>query len=152
MGISAAGIAAALVTTSLASSSSAATRTASPAIPAVAAQRLGTMMETVAKMSGDARPAWMAAVMTTRDKALQIATPGDRIPDSADRTVYLVIMKGNFTLDDASVPPKAHAPTGHYLAITFDPATFQVMDLGLRNHAPPASFRTLGPVTMLAQK
>lgn len=152
MGVSVAGVAAAFATTPMVSASSAATRTALPAVPAVAAQRLGTIMETVAKMSGDARPAWIEAVMTTRDKALQIATPGDTIPRSIGQTVYLTVMKGNFTLQDAPVPTKAHAPTGHYLAITFHPGTFQIMDLGLHNQAPRIPLRTLGPVSTLAQK
>src|ERR1700680_448474 len=117
LGVSAAGIAAALLSTPLAPSS-AASRTASPAIPAAAAQRLSGIVERVAKIDGDAKPAWIEAVTTTRNKALRIATPGDTIPGSAGQRVFLVVMKGNFTLNDVPTPPKAHAPTGHYLALT----------------------------------
>jgi len=60
-------------------------------------------------------------------------------------------MEGQFTLDNAPRPPHAHAPSGHYLAITIDPATFQVLDLGLSNQAPPASFGSLGLVSNLKQ-
>lgn len=149
--VSAAGIAGALVSTPLAASS-AASKTESSAIPAAAAQRLSGVAERMAKMDGDAKPAWIEAVTTTRDKALRIATPGDTIPGSAGQTVYLVVIKGNFTLNDVPTPPKAHAPTGHYLALTFDPATFQAMDLGLTNQPPPAPLRSLGPVSTLAQQ
>jgi hypothetical protein len=148
--MSTAGAAAALVAAPLAPSSSAAS-TPSPAIPAAAAQHLSTITERAAKMSGDARPATMEAVKTTRSKALGIATPGDIIPGSAGQTVYMVVMKGNFTLNYVSRPPKAHAPTGHYLTITFDPTTLQPMDLGLSNQAPTASsLQSLGPVSTLA--
>jgi hypothetical protein len=58
-------------------------------------------------------------------------------------------MKGTFTLGTAPVPPGAHAPTGDYLAITFDPVTFHVMDLGLSNNAPAIPLPSLGPVTTL---
>jgi hypothetical protein len=149
MGISTVGITAALISAPLASSS-AASKPTSSAIPAAAAGQLGTIMEHVATVSGDAKPAWIEAVTTTRDKALRIATPGDLIPGSASQTVYLVIMKGDFTLNGASVPLNARAPTGHYLAMTFNPTTFQEMDLGISNQAPPASLGFLGPVSMLA--
>jgi hypothetical protein len=132
--------------------SSAASSTPSSVIPAAAARQLDTIMLRVATMSGDPKPAWIEAVKTTRDKALTVATPGDTIPGSARQTVYLVVMKGNFTLNDASIPPHAHAPTGHYLAITFNPATFQGMDLGLSKQAPPISLRSLGPVSALPQQ
>lgn len=150
VGISTACAAAALMAVPLASSSSAASSTPNRAIPTAAAQRLSTIVKNAAKMSGDATPAWTQAVQTTRSKAIGVATPGDIIPGSAGQTVYLVIMKGNFTLNYVSHPPQGHAPTGHYLAITFDPTTFQAMDLGLSNKAPTASsLSSLGPVTTL---
>jgi hypothetical protein len=146
----AAGIAAAFVWVPLASSSAATSRTTSAPVPAAAAQRLGTIMKQMATVNGDASPASMQAVTTTRDKALRIATPGDLIPGSASQTVYLAVMKGNFTLNDAPRPAGSPAPTGHYLLITFSPGSFHVMDLGLSNQAPTAaSLRALGPVSTL---
>jgi hypothetical protein len=150
--VAVAGIAAALVLPPLAASSSAASRTASPAaIPAVAARQLATMTERWAKMSGDAKPLWIEAVTTTRDKALRVATPGDTIPGSARQTVYLVVMKGNFTLTEIPTPPHGRPLTGHYLAFTFTPGTFQVMDIGISKQAPPGSLRSLGAVSTLAR-
>jgi hypothetical protein len=148
--VAAVGIAATLVSLPLAGSS-AASRTASPAaIPAAAARQLGTMTQRWATTSGDAKPLSTEAVTTTRDKGLRLATPGDTFPGSAQQTVYLVVMKGNFTLTDVPIPPHGRAPTGHYLTFTVDPATFQVMDMGISNHAPPGSLGSLGPVSTLA--
>jgi hypothetical protein len=130
--------------------SSVAAKPATSVIPAAAVRQLSTATLRVAKLSGDAKPAWIEAVMTTRAEALRVATPGDTVPGSASQTVYLAVMKGNFTLNDVPTPPHAHAPTGHYLAITFNPATFQGMDLGLSNKASPISLRSLGTVTTLA--
>jgi hypothetical protein len=150
--LSAAAVVAAAVSVPLATLSSATSVTAGSAIPAAAAHQLSTIMLRKAAMSGDATPASIMAVTTTRAKALEAATPGDTLPGSAGQTVYLAVMKGNFTLNDASVPPGAHAPTGHYLAITFDAATFQTMDVGLSDQAPPVSLRSLGPVSSLMQR
>jgi hypothetical protein len=149
--LSAAGVVAAAVSVPLATLSSAATVTAGSAIPAAAAHQLSTMMLREATMSGDAKPAWITAVTTTHAKALEVATPGDTIPGSAGQTVYLAVMKGNFTLNDAAVPPGGDAPTGHYLAITFDAATLHTLDVGLSDQAPPVSLNSLGPVSTLAQ-
>jgi hypothetical protein len=122
-----------------------------PLASSVAAKprQLDTIALRVAKLSGDAKPASIEAVMTTRAEALRVATPGDTVPGSAGQTVYLAVMKGNFTLNYASTPPHAHAPTGHYLAITFNAATFQGMDLGLSNKASPIPLRSLGTVSTL---
>lgn len=148
--VAAASIVAVLASVPLASSAT--SRTEGSGIPAAVTRQLTVSALRVAKGGGDARPAWIEAVTTTRDKALRVATPGDTIPGSARQTVYLVVMKGNFTLYSAPRPPHTHAPAGHYLAITFDPATFQMMDLGISNQAPPASFRSLGPVSNLTQQ
>jgi len=152
VGVAAAGITAALISVPLAASSSAASKPASSVIPAAAARQLGTIVEHVAKVSGDSEPSWIQGVTTTRDKALRIATPGDQIPGSAGQTVYLVVMKGDFTLNNAAVPPGAQLPTGHYISMTFNPTTFQVMDIGISDQAPPASLGFPGSVSSLTQR
>lgn len=118
-------------------------------IPPSAASMLSSLMLQEAAIGGDPNPVSITAVMTTRDKALEAATPGDTLPGSASETVYLAVMQGNFTLGNVSVPPGGHAPTGHYLAVTFDPTTFQVLDLGLSDTPPPVSLESLGPVSNL---
>jgi hypothetical protein len=87
--------------------------------------------------------------LTRADPSLVKVQP---VPGAASQTVYLVVMEGRFTLNNAPRPPRAHAPSGHYLAVTFNPVTFQVMDLGLSNQAPPASLGSLGLVSNLTQR
>ena len=54
-----------------------------------------------------------------------------------------------FTDCYAPAPPGARLPTGTYLDFTVDPATFEVLDLGLSRHAPVIPLRTFGRVTRL---
>lgn len=75
------------------------------------------------------------------------------LPDQrGGQPAYLVVITGKFKLDDAPVPPGARLPTGRYLAVTVNPATFQVMDLGLGNHKPPVPLRSYGPVSNLMKQ
>lgn len=94
-------------------------------------------------------PAWVAAVTTTRQKALTSATPGDTIPGSRKSIVYLLTMNGRFTDYLASVPPGASVPTGRYLSDVIDARTFQGLDFGLGPNPPPVAPASLGPVTYL---
>jgi hypothetical protein len=134
------------------SASSGSAKAASSAIPAAAARQLDAIMLRAALLNGDVKPSWIEAVATTRAAALQEATPGDLVPGSAKQSAYLVVMKGTFTLRDAPVPPHSPLPTGHYLAMTFNPTTFQLMDLGLSNRAPRIALWKFGPVSDLASK
>jgi len=88
-------------------------------------------------------------VLTTHQKALTSATPGDTVPGSGGVRVYLLTMVGHFTARGVSVPAGAAAPTGRYLSIVVDARTFRVMDLGLSHRPPPVSPATLGPLTYL---
>lgn len=146
---SAAGIVVAAVS-ALTALPSGASATAGSVIPASAIPALSTHMLRLAQHSGDAHPASIRAVVTTRSKALRAATPGDTIPGSARQPAYLVLMTGKFKVS-APVPRGARLPTGRYLAVTVNPATFQVMDLGLSNHAPPIPLRSYGPVSKLTK-
>lgn len=123
--------------------------TAGTPISAVAADRLRTGMLQMAELSGDAHPESVRAVATTQDKALLAATPGDFVPGSEGRPVFLVVMKGSFTLTRVSRPPNAAAPTGRYLTVTIDPESFRLMDLGLGDQPPPVDLDSYGPVTDL---
>jgi hypothetical protein len=125
--------------------------TATPRIPASAIPELSTAMLQLAQQSGDGNPSSITAVSTTRAEALQDATPGDMVPGSAGQPAYLVVITGNFKLDNAPVPRGAHLPTGRYLAVTVNPATFQVMDLGLSNHKPTIPLRSYGQVSNLTR-
>jgi hypothetical protein len=140
---------AAAVSVPLATLSSAASVAAGSPIPASAASRLSSLLLQEAGIGGDASPVSLTAVMTTHDKALEAATPGDTTPGSVGETVYLAVMKGNFTLGNVSVPPGGHAPTGQYLAITVDTTTFQILDLGLSDNPPSVALQSLGAVSNL---
>jgi len=99
-----------------------------------------------------ARPAWIRAVRTTFSKAMAMPwwEGGDDVADNATDTVYLVLMKGDFTLHNGSpVPSCAQAPTGHYFSAIFDATTFVTLEAGVGNRPPPVSLRTLGPVLNL---
>jgi hypothetical protein len=130
---------------------SSASSTAGAPIPAAAVAELRAVVLRTAKLSGDAHPISITAVSTTRAKALLDATPGDIVPGSADQSAYLVVMKGEFKLMFASVPPGARLPTGRYLKLTVNPSTFKVMDLGLSKQAPPIAMRKYGPVSDLTR-
>jgi hypothetical protein len=93
-----------------------------------------------------APPAWLV------DQAYQWAyTNGDITPDGAwwttsDATTitpspgaptgqsrYLVTLQGDFIANSAPVPFGAEAPRGHWLYVTFDPATHDSLDWGVGN-------------------
>jgi hypothetical protein len=138
--VTAAGTAVAISALTALSSASAAT----PRIPASVTPALRTTMLRLARQGGDAYPTTIRAVSTTRAEALRDATPGDMVPGSASQPAYLVVITGKFKLNDAPRPQGAQTPTGHYLAVTVNPATLHVMDLGLSNHKPPCLFGITG--------
>ena len=122
---------------------------AGPRVPASAIGRLTAMAHHAAILNGDAAPAWITAVLTTRAMALTSATPGDHVPGSAHVKVFLITMRGHFTAEEASMPPGAKAPTGRYLSLVIDAKTFQGLDFGISPTPPPVPPASLGPVTYL---
>jgi hypothetical protein len=88
-------------------------------------------------------------VVTTHEKALTSATPGDTEPGGQRTVVYLMTMKGRFVADDVSVPAGAHAPAGRYLSIVLNAKTFESLDFGLSASAPSVAPGRFGPVTYL---
>ena len=118
-------------------------------VPAPAMSRLAAIAHRAAAINGDPGPAWIAAVLTTRAKALTSATPGDYVPGSAHVKVFLITMRGHFTAKDATGPPGAKAPAGRYLSLVIDARTFQGLDFGIGPTPPPVPPASLGPVTYL---
>jgi hypothetical protein len=90
-------------------------------------------------------------VATTRENAL-IVTSSGRVPGTERQSVYLIVMKGNFTLANAPRPPRAKAPSGQYLSMTFDTGTLKRLDLSLRRRAPSVPLQSVGPVSDLMRK
>jgi hypothetical protein len=117
--------------------------------PAAVARRLRAMALNWVAICDGTRPARILAVRTTFSKAMAVVGGGDDIADNATDPVYLVVMKGDFTLyHGGPVPSCAHA-TGHYFSAVFDGATFVTLEAGLGNHPPPVPLQTLGPVLNL---
>jgi hypothetical protein len=80
-------------------------------VPASAIPQLTAMADRTARVQGDYAPEWVSAVVTTHEKALTSATPGDFVPGSEYTVVHLVTMKGHFTAYKFSRPhgaPFAH--------------------------------------------
>ncbi len=118
--------------------------------PAAVVRRLRTMAVRAVAICDGARPAWILAVRTTFSKAIAMVGGGDDIADNATDAVYLVLMKGDFTLyNGGPVPSCAHAPAGHYFSAIFDAATFVTLEAGLGDRPPPVPLQTLGPVLNL---
>lgn len=67
-------------------------------VPSPAIGRLTAMACRASTINGDRAPAWITAVVTTRAKALTSATPGDYVPSSAHVKVFLITMRGHFTV------------------------------------------------------
>jgi hypothetical protein len=120
-----------------------------PPVPVSAIPRLTAIAKQVAKRNGDARPAWVTAVLTTHANALTSATPGDFVPGTGKVRVYLITMQGYFVANDVPVPPGAAAPRGSYISVVVNARTFDGMDFGIGPNPPPVSPASLGPVTYL---
>jgi hypothetical protein len=118
-------------------------------VPAWALQRLTALADQAVKENGGRPPAWATAVVTTHEKALTSATPGDTVPIGQKVIVYLVTIKGHFVLGAASIPSGSHAPTGTYMSLVIEAKTFQGLDFGLSPEPSPVAPASLGPLTYL---
>jgi hypothetical protein len=127
----------------------AATASAGRPVPKSAVSRLIKIAKRAARLNGDQHPLWATAVLTTHEKALLSATPGDTVSDRRHVAVYLVTIRGRFVCNLCSRPPGAKAPRGRYISIVLDARTFNGMDDGLSPNRPPVAPASLGPVTYL---
>ena len=116
-------------------------------VPASAIDRLTAIAIEAARGNGGGTAEWASAVVTTREKALTSATPGDFIPGSAETIVYLVTMKGHFIA--RRHPPRAKALTGKYLSIVVNVENFRTLDFGIHPNPPPVAPTSFGPLTYL---
>lgn len=121
---------------------------AGEAIPAVVERELRTVELSAAAHDGDANPAQLRAVATTESLGSRDATPGDRVTTGLRQVVYLVVMKGNFAARTLS-PKGGGTVKGHYLTLTLNPETFQTIDAGVSDQAPPTALGRLGTVSNL---
>ncbi len=117
-----------------------------PQLAAAAAQ--------IAAAHEEPAPPRIAAVATTRVKALEALSAGS-MPAQFDLPSYAVVMTGHFASYRSA--PRSQTTLPHRwrcLIAVFDAATLTRTDLGLREHEGGEfdSLRQLGPVTMLTQE
>jgi len=112
------------------------------------ASRLIAIAKRMTKINGDSSPDSATVVATTHARALTSATPGDTTSEPADTPVYLLTIKGHFTIRGIG-PQGAPAPAGTYLSIVVDARSYRIMDLGLSRKSPAVSPAELGHVTRL---
>jgi hypothetical protein len=127
----------------------AADASAGRSVPKSAVSRLIKIAKRAARINGDRHPLWATAVLTTHEKALLSATPGDTVSNRRHVPVYLVTIKGRFVCNLCSVPSGGKAPRGTYISIVVDAKTFNGMDDGISPKRPPVAPASLGPVTDL---
>ena len=145
-----AAVAAAAISASLLAGLVSPSAQASSAIPAQVIGRLNAYALAFARQSGDATPASVVAVKTTQQEALQAVSPDNTVPRGARLPVYLIVMKGKFAIH-FPVPRGSHEPTGRSLSVMLSATTFQLIDVGLGNHALSTSLHRLGPVFKLTR-
>jgi hypothetical protein len=105
-------------------------------VPVSVVHRLTAIADGAVRVNGGDAPVWASAVVTTHEKALTSATPGDTEPTGENTVVYLVTMRGHFV-------------DGRYLSIVVDARTFETTDIGLAAKPPPVAPASFGPVTYL---
>ncbi len=119
------------------------------AVSARAVSRLDSIAASFIRRDGSVRPDWVTAVLTTRARALELATAEDSQPSELGTRVYLITMKGSFAGYEGSGPPGSAAPAGSYLSIVVNARSFAVLGWGLSPHPPPIPPGSLGRVRYL---
>ena len=124
---------------------------AQPPIAAAVISQLTTVTAQIATAHGDPSPASIAAVATTRAKALDVIFKGTKIPGSESAHVYAVVMTGHFISHRGGPPnPQQRLPlTGSALAVTLDASTLTQLDLRLGDHDDTVLLPALGPLITL---
>jgi hypothetical protein len=118
--------------------------------PAAAARRLRRMALNSVANCHEAAPARISAVRTTFGKAVATGWGAAGLADNATDAVYVVLMKGDFSLyDGAGVPVCNPHASGHYFWAIIDAATFLTLDSGVGDHPPQHQLRNLGSVMNL---
>ncbi len=124
---------------------------AKPPIPATVIPQLAAAAAQIAATHAEPSPASIAAVATTRAKALDVVGKGTKIPGSESVPVYAVVMTGHFISHRGGPPsPRQRLPlTGLTLAVILDARTLPLTDLGLSDNDDTALLPALGPVITL---
>ena len=98
-----------------------------------------------AKLNGGTSPAEATVVLTNRNAASDLFSPGSVA--GSDEEVYVVEMTGKFIGEMAKLPDGAETPTGEALWFGLDPLTGEVTDWGIS--VSPVDLARLGEVSTL---
>ena len=125
-------------------------------IPPPTIPRLAAAAARLAARHEDSNPTSIAAVATTRAKAVEVMFKGTRMPSTESDHVYAVVMTGRFASYRGGMhayPPHEYLPhIGSALVVIFDAQTLGSLDVRLGDGADPALLSKLGPVTLLKGK
>ena len=80
-------------------------------------------------------------VLTTRSAANELF---GAVVDT-DEPVYLVVIRGKFTMQDAFMPAGRPSPSGSFAMLVIDVSTGQVVDRGIMPAPVSVGLETLGP-------
>jgi hypothetical protein len=114
-----------------------------PQLAAAAAQ--------IAAASQEPAPTSIAAVSTTRVKALDVLFRGSTVPASYDAPSYAVVMTGHFA-SYHGVPPRSQIKLprrGQCLVVVIDATTLTGTDATMHDQDDTGLLAQLGPVTIL---
>jgi hypothetical protein len=128
---------------------------AGPPIPAEVIPQLTATAAQIAAAHEEPAPACIAAVATTRVKALEALSAGS-MPARFDLPSYAVVMTGHFA-SYRGAPPGSQIKLprrGRCLVAIIDAATLTHTDVGLREHKGGEIdlLRQLGPVSFLTRE
>jgi hypothetical protein len=96
--------------------------------------------------NGDAGPAEIDSILTTRGAADGAIWPGAGTPPDPGQSVYAVTMRGSFN-NSQWTPPGVAPQNYNVLTLVVDAATGQLVDANLRNSS--AGLDTIGALTQL---
>jgi hypothetical protein len=114
--------------------------------PAATARRLRRVALSSVAICRGAGPVWIRAARTTFGKAVTMDGGGLSRADNAADIVYVVLMKGDFSLGPPRCNPHA---SGHYFLAIVDAATGVTLDAGVGDHIATRPLQSLGPVMNL---
>jgi hypothetical protein len=95
------------------------TAAAAPA-PAIGPSEAREVALVRAAAAGDAQPAVAVESDSTAEAETSMAAPQGALLDEGEGNVYLVTMRGSFTLGQAHLPRGAKAPTGSVMKVAID--------------------------------
>jgi hypothetical protein len=118
-------------------------------VPAAATTVDAAMLSKLARQfsaaNGEAHPAGLTMVRTSRLAAQRLVAGGQV---NSDQAVYQLELHGNFTGHQVPVPSGASAPRGNTLVLTVDATTGEIVDWGITSTA--SSLGSLGRTVRLA--